>query len=449
MRTQRALFVAPSAYLLGGLATWLDYLLPGLNDLGWESTLGLVAGPNHHRPQAYLHEHPCQNWVEIPCSTGTQVGRIQAIQKALKKVKPDIVLSVNIPDALVATAQASKHTNIRGAMTCHGIQADLFQDMATLHGQTDAIICTNKLACEMASSLAGWETSRVHYAACGTEVPPLPEQKLLSKLTLGYAGRLEQDQKRIFDIPILIQNLKQMGVSCEWLIAGNGPDEAALRSQLQVEIADGSVCFLGHVPASDLDQKFYSKIDGLLVPSSWETGPIVIWEALAKGIPVLTSRYIGSGLEAALQHQENCLMFEIGDMQKAAELIAELENDSPLYRNLQVSGWKLVSERYSLQVSIQHWDVALKAILASPVLAHNVKQNQVAATGRLGRMIGENAAEKVRQFLGRTAPDTGPSGEWPHRLSRAQPINNFWETASQLDRATSSVKSLETRMPTC
>ena len=53
----RLLLLAPSAYTLGGLATWLDYLDPGLSEHGWEVTLGLVGGPRHHRPEQYVAAH--------------------------------------------------------------------------------------------------------------------------------------------------------------------------------------------------------------------------------------------------------------------------------------------------------------------------------------------------------------------------------------------------------
>src|SRR5690349_18307661 len=44
-RTARnILFVAPSAYPLGGVATWLDYVVPGLRHRNWKVTLGLVQG---------------------------------------------------------------------------------------------------------------------------------------------------------------------------------------------------------------------------------------------------------------------------------------------------------------------------------------------------------------------------------------------------------------------
>ncbi len=41
------LVVAPSAYPLGGVATWLDDLVPGLERAGWRVTVGLTAGRHH------------------------------------------------------------------------------------------------------------------------------------------------------------------------------------------------------------------------------------------------------------------------------------------------------------------------------------------------------------------------------------------------------------------
>ena len=81
---RRLLFVAPSAYPLGGVATWLDYLLPGLEEQGWEPSLGLVAG-KHHDPVRYLAAHPLQRAVSIhnptdkaSAAAGARVGHARA-----------------------------------------------------------------------------------------------------------------------------------------------------------------------------------------------------------------------------------------------------------------------------------------------------------------------------------------------------------------------------------
>ena len=97
----RILFVAPSAYPLGGVQTWLDYLLPGLDALGWESTLGLTAG-EFHDVDRYVKAHPGPRYISIRNPTGSREGRIRALEESIRAVAPDMVVSANIPDCFAA-----------------------------------------------------------------------------------------------------------------------------------------------------------------------------------------------------------------------------------------------------------------------------------------------------------------------------------------------------------
>src|SRR5438445_351006 len=48
-------------------------------------------------------------------------------------------------------------------------------------------------------------------------------------LRLVFAGRFEQQQKGIFDLPEIDRALSAQGVVVEWTIAGAGPDELELK----------------------------------------------------------------------------------------------------------------------------------------------------------------------------------------------------------------------------
>ena len=89
---RRLLFVAGSAHALGGLASWLDYLLPGLAARGWDPVLGLVEGPRHHRPERMIEAHPHERWIRIPCPTGTPEGRRRAIAQRHQRILCDWML---------------------------------------------------------------------------------------------------------------------------------------------------------------------------------------------------------------------------------------------------------------------------------------------------------------------------------------------------------------------
>lgn len=439
MNTPSVLFIAPSAYTLSGLATWLDYVVPGLDGLGWNTVLGLVEGPKAHQIAPYLQAHPQVHWVSIPCKTGTPRGRRKAVQDVVVRLQPDLLLSVNIPDAIAAVAElrAKGKSKTKVIATCHGIQTDLFSDMRLLKDAMDAVICTNRLACKLAEGIGQWDAQRIFYAGYGTAIPTLRARAKPDVLTLAYVGRLEEDQKRVSDLPIILKQLEQANVPFHLLIAGTGEEEETLRTQLARQLADGSVTFLGYVAPKALADKVYARTDVLLVPSRWETGPIVIWEAMAAGVPVVCARYIGSGLENALEHERNCLMYEIGNRQMAASLIAQLHASEKLWSQLRENGWQMVSRRYSHQASVQRWhDVLLEILSLGDRQLTRLNRQGPTPASRLNQIFGESIGEVLRQQLHRTGPDSTPAGEWPHRLS-AQTLNEnaFWQQAENADYA--------------
>ena len=433
--TRHILFIAPSAYTLSGLATWLDYLLPGLETLGWRTTLGLVEGARDHNVANYLAVHPCQSAIAITCKTGTPQGRRWAVQKAIKQLSPDIVVTVNIPDAIAATAELRHQgkTQAKIVMSCHGIQEDLFADMRLFKDSLDAVVCTNKLACKLAEDYSGLDKAFIFYAPYGASIRPLTPRESGKIFNIVFVGRLEQQQKRVHDLPDILENLRNQQIPFHLKIAGTGPEEVKLCNSLAQFIATETVSFLGHIPANQLWKKVYCDADALLMPSAWETGPIIIWEAMAMGVPVVSSRYIGSGLESALKDKENCLLFDIGDTKRAAQQLLILYSDSVCWQDIRQNAWELAKRRYSEQASIKQWNEVFQSVLSIPLKTVSVVNSKnTGGRSRLDRWFGDSIGEYVRQFLGRTSPNTGAGGEWPHSWQAYQKHQGSFLKLSQL-----------------
>ena len=210
MKNKSILLVSPSAYSLGGVATWVDYLQPGLMELGWECTLGLVEGNLHHKPLDYLKVHPSKKYRVIECMTSTSYGRCDAMAKVFRDLKPDIVLSVNIPDVFktIQWMREKSEDTPFCAMSIHGIQADLIKDAEIYSKTIDAVVATNKLTAKLIKQSGGLTNDRIFYAPYGVELRDKKQHKNQDKLKIIYSGRLEQDQKRIFDIPTLVKLLE-------------------------------------------------------------------------------------------------------------------------------------------------------------------------------------------------------------------------------------------------
>lgn len=115
-----------------------------------------------------------------------------------------------------------------------------------------------------------------------TRFKPQKKKKRNNIKKILYVGRLDL-RKRVSD---LIQAFKKINnkIKAELVIAGEG----ALRKNLETLARGYPVRFLGKVPHKNIPC-LYQESDLVVVPSSYEGFPLVILEAMASGIPVLTS----------------------------------------------------------------------------------------------------------------------------------------------------------------
>jgi len=116
---------------------------------------------------------------------------------------------------------------------------------------------------------------------------PLPQKRNVppphSPFTLGLLGRIEFNQKQQdFMVRTVLAHPDIFG-GCRLLLAGNGPDKKSLERLIE-----------GHheivlLPWQNTMDAFYDQIDMLVIPSRFEGVPLVMLEALARGIPVIGS----------------------------------------------------------------------------------------------------------------------------------------------------------------
>ncbi|MCF7817832.1 MAG: glycosyltransferase family 4 protein [Kiritimatiellales bacterium] len=121
----------------------------------------------------------------------------------------------------------------------------------------------------------------------GIAPPQSPKPKAQSLLTLGLLGRVEFNQKRQDFMVRTFCEFSEAFQGCRLIMAGNGPDEAKLRKLIK---GKENITLL---PWQENADAFYEQIDFLLIPSRFEGVPLVMLEALARGIPVLGSRRDG------------------------------------------------------------------------------------------------------------------------------------------------------------
>lgn len=439
------LFVAPSAYLLGGVQDWLADLVADMRLRGMQVSVA-VPDDSIHRRDRYADRYP--NLAPIPFRnpTGSEAGRIQALEQLLRDHPDHLVAGVNIAALYPAVRRLRRRGDFRGhlVMTLHAIEADYFADLRDQNDLLDALVVTNRLSGELARALGGMEAERVFYAPYGVElgsgsVKPAPAtgEAGTEPLRIAWVGRLDRAQKRVQDLVPILESLDARGIPFQLTIAGDGPERPLVETSLAGWIAAGQVIVAGAIPRSELAQRVYRTHQVLLITSAWETGPIVAWEAMAAGLAVVSSRYVGSGLEGALVQGSTALLFPVGDAQEAAVQLACLRNPARL-RELGAAGFHLVKRRYSREASLAAWMAAFQAVAAHDPLPAPGRAVPIAAAGGIDRRLGPETAERLRRLLHRRFRHREAGSEWPHSGHSGGDDASLLALAGALDRGMES-----------
>jgi glycosyltransferase involved in cell wall biosynthesis len=127
-------------------------------------------------------------------------------------------------------------------------------------------------------------------------------------------------------------------------ILGEGSQENAVR-QLIAELKLTGVGLPGRVTREKIGD-FYNHADILINASRIDNMPVSILEALAAGLPVVTSD--AGGIPYIVQHEKNGLVSKTGDWKNLAENVIRLLKDPALTQRLTENAYQ--------QSSTYHWD---------------------------------------------------------------------------------------------
>lgn len=133
--------------------------------------------------------------------------------------------------------------------------------------------------------------------------------------------------------------------SAQLVIAGSGPEEAALR-QLAASLGlEAAVAFPGRVDAADMPS-LYHRASVALNPSRVDNMPNSVLEALASGVPVVSTRV--GGVPYIVEHDKTALLVEPGAPGQMADAILRILAEPELAQRLRNAGLAAV-EAYTWQ----------------------------------------------------------------------------------------------------
>jgi len=175
-----------------------------------------------------------------------------------------------------------------------------------------------------------------------------------SKFVLGFAGRIAAQKQPLFLVKVL-SSLLHKGMNAELVVAGEGDLLPSLKERVLDQGLSERVRWLGWVEEM---RDFYSSVDVVLVTSEQEGMPLVVLEAMACGVPVV-SLDVG-GIREVLVHGETG--FVAADEEEFIQSILRL-GDEKLRQRMS----RAARQRADSLPSTQSWITSIESLYKSGV----------------------------------------------------------------------------------
>ena len=167
-------------------------------------------------------------------------------------------------------------------------------------------------------------------------------------IKLIYTGRLVQIQKRISDLPKIMQRLSDKKVNFNFSIVGNGSEEDIIKKECKSFINKGICKFYGTM-SNDNVFEILRNSDLFILTSEYEGKPLALLEAMGQGcVPVVSD--IQSGIPELIENGRNGYIVPIGDIEKFADCIEYLSiNRNKLKELSSMAFQKVNSDIYKIE----------------------------------------------------------------------------------------------------
>ena len=282
----------------------------------------------------------------VPVSLG--IENIHAVIRRVRRALPPGG-GVLVTNDLVELATVSAlDVNRTVMMLIHG-DDPYYYDLAARHEDViDVFICYGQVMFDTLRRRLPERHGSIVHLPYGIPLPARVRTPACGPLRLFYAGRLDQAQKGVFDLPAIDAVLRVAGTPVSWTIAGDGPDGAALRARW---MGAAHVRWLGVVGNAEVLEEA-ARQDVFVLPTHAEGVPVAMIEAMGAGlVPVVSN--IASGVREVVDPGIHGLTPPVGDVAAFAEAIQALHADRDRLERMSAAARAHVVARYDVRERVR------------------------------------------------------------------------------------------------
>ena len=202
------------------------------------------------------------------------------------------------------------------------------QQLAAKVAAADWIVCISQFARSQLMQFSAPEFwSKIQVVRLGINADYAPSQRTpTSVFTILCVGRLSPAKGQMVLLNA-IDILRSEGQSFRVVLCGAGPSEAQLQQQL-TQLNLGLQVELTGAMSKEAVCQLYGQADLFVLPSFAEGIPVVLMEAMASGLPCISTRI--AGIPELIEHGVNGYLVAPGDAYALSDAIRSLANDAHL-----------------------------------------------------------------------------------------------------------------------
>jgi sugar transferase (PEP-CTERM/EpsH1 system associated) len=317
--------------------------------------------------------HPSVRVIELARRPGHDLRLVWQMYRTFRRERPDVVHTHawgTLVEGFVAARLARVSVLMHGEHGTLQLQPGQVCVQRWLWPRVDVLLSVSSRLAERMAATVGIPLERVTVVRNGVDLSrfgstPRAEARQALRVpdnvvVIGHAGRLVEvkDQASLVQAAAL---LKSQGVSFRVVIAGEGPLRPALEAQIAALGVGDCVSLLGH--RGDVERLF-AALDVYVLCSRSEGMPNTILEAMASGVPVVSTRV--GGTDELVVDGETGLLVPAADATALARAMRDLIMDGEKRRRMGVCGRARALDRFNLSAMRDGYE---RVYLASRITA--------------------------------------------------------------------------------
>lgn len=175
------------------------------------------------------------------------------------------------------------------------------------------------------------------------EPSPMPSIPPIRLIYVGYI-RFAKGMHCLLEVCAI---LKKRGVPYHFDIVGNGEMFNYVKNYIDEENLSDDVTMHGHIDNRDKLNTLLRQSNLFFFPSLSEGSPRVVVEAMAQGLPVLSTP-VGA-VPFTFKDHETIRLFDFDDAEKACDVIEEYVKNSDSFVTMRDKAYSLVKEKYTIE----------------------------------------------------------------------------------------------------